>query len=133
MELLIRVQDRAFKSRAQFVDQIHRGEVVAIMQDGHQWSARERESPAWRIIRLDLTQVEADALLQSEFDIADTKTHLWTRQRGFDFDHIDMPTRLKIKIDEARIDEIVTTSANEKTDLLKTAFVRGAADIFVAS
>lgn len=38
------------------------GHVIEAMPDGHAWSEAERSSPAWRIVRVDLTPVEADAL-----------------------------------------------------------------------
>lgn len=38
------------------------GHVIEAMPDGHPWSEAERSNPAWRIVRADLTPVEADAL-----------------------------------------------------------------------
>lgn len=59
MELLIRTRDKAtddpMASKA--------GDVIAACPDGWAWTAAERASPDWTIVRVDLLPVEVDALL----------------------------------------------------------------------
>ena len=52
-ELLIRTVDKP-SSGSVYVDRhrLGRGDVVAIMPDGHPWSEAERHAPFWRILKL---------------------------------------------------------------------------------
>ena len=69
MELLIRVVDKPVEEGVDSVTQFARGDVIAVMPDGHAWSVRERTNPHWRILSIpDLLRAEADALLAPELD-----------------------------------------------------------------
>ncbi len=59
MELLIRATDKAEAENAS-----KRGDVIAACPDGWEWSAAERGNPDWIIIQANITQIEADALLE---------------------------------------------------------------------
>lgn len=54
MELLICIQGNG--------NAVLPGHVIDAQPDGWQWSPAEREHPGWRIVRADITQVEADSL-----------------------------------------------------------------------
>lgn len=54
MELLIRTAPKGDREP---------GHVISICPDGWGWSAAERANPEWRIVRVPLLPVEADALL----------------------------------------------------------------------
>lgn len=59
MELLIRTVD---KSSAENASQ--KGDVIAAMPDGWGWSNAERTNPDWIIVSAQITEVEAEALLE---------------------------------------------------------------------
>lgn len=59
MELLIRLID---KSEAENASQ--RGDVIAAMPEGWEWSAAERNNHDWIIITADITEIEVAALME---------------------------------------------------------------------
>ena len=68
MELLIRVVDKVNPDDANLNKQLtKRGDVIAIMPDGHNWGTKELSNPDWRIVRMpSLTRLEAESLLEGE-------------------------------------------------------------------
>lgn len=64
MELLIRVANKHPENSDMFEKSSQRGDVIAAMPDGWQWSVSERENPDWIIVSADITQAEVDALLE---------------------------------------------------------------------
>jgi len=64
----------------------HRGDVIAAMPDGWDWSDEEKTNPAWRILKMPtLTQAEADSLLAAEENVSGLKTYTWTKRRSYLF------------------------------------------------
>lgn len=65
MELLIRIVDKqpAVSTMSEVASQ--RGDVICACQDGWGWSYAERSNPDWIIVKADITEIEADALLES--------------------------------------------------------------------
>ena len=59
MELLIRTVDKSLAENAS-----QRGDVIAAMPDGWDWSVVERNNPDWVIVTAQITEVEAEALLE---------------------------------------------------------------------
>ena len=60
MELLVRIVD---KKGVAAVDASKRGDVIAAVPDGWQWSAAELANNDWRIIRCNVPQTFADAVI----------------------------------------------------------------------
>lgn len=59
MELLIRTIDKSASENAS-----QSGDVIAAMPDGWAWSDAERTNPDWIIVTAQITEVEAEALLE---------------------------------------------------------------------
>lgn len=64
MELLIRTVGKhpIISPLAEAASQ--RGDVIAACPNGWQWSPAERDNPDWIIIVVDITEIEADAMLE---------------------------------------------------------------------
>lgn len=58
MEVLIRVVDKGVAE-----DCSKAGDVISICPDGWAWSAAELENPDWRIVRVNILPVQAEAFL----------------------------------------------------------------------
>ena len=54
-ELLVRVVDKGTERLA--------GHVIAAMPSPHQWGRMELANPDWRIVKADIIEIEAEALL----------------------------------------------------------------------
>lgn len=65
MELLIRTVDKHPVVSMMSETSSQRGDVIAAMPDGWQWSDAERENPEWIIIYVDLVEVEVGALMEA--------------------------------------------------------------------
>lgn len=65
MELLIRTKHKHPAVAAIHEASGQRGDVIAACPDGWAWSDAERTNPDWIIIRAKITQIEADALMES--------------------------------------------------------------------
>lgn len=63
------------------VNTYDQGDVIHYEADGFAWSARELANPLWRIVRVALTEAEAEALVAGEQDPADIKAFTRMRQR----------------------------------------------------
>ena len=103
VELLIRTQDKKADTptKALEVQRMHRGDVVLWRPDGWPWSAREKASPAWRILRINITPSEADALVSPELDVLSIKLHVWKRIRKLDLDNVLIsPGKFKTFLDD---------------------------------
>lgn len=105
MELVIRVHAKPTPTRQLQAERLSRGDVVAALPDGHPFSERELTNPAWRIVRVPLTQVEAEALVSREIDQEETRQLLFHRQYRLDLDDVDIPQALKnwLANDERRV------------------------------
>ncbi len=77
------------------VSRLHRGDVICWRFDGWPWSEAELKNPKLRIIRIGLTQTEADFLARSEDDPFRNKTRAWIRWRFLDFDDASVKGRLR--------------------------------------
>lgn len=128
MELLIRVVDKPVEEGVDSVTQFARGDVIAVMPDGHAWSVRERTNPHWRILSIpDLLRAEADALLAPELDPDGLK--LKTRRRRQSFDMSALPVRVKSSLlDASRSTAVVEVFAEESTSVRAAVRLRPAAD-----
>lgn len=64
MELLIRIVGKhpIISPLAEAASQ--RGDVISACPDGWEWSEEERSNPDWIFITADITEIEADALLE---------------------------------------------------------------------
>jgi len=62
MELLIRIIDKSTATMASKA-----GDVITIQEDGWPWSTTEMNNPAWIIVRTNITQTEAQALLAGDY------------------------------------------------------------------
>jgi hypothetical protein len=63
MELLIRIVDKCSDPDPEKgIGYSRAGNVIAACPDGWQWSQMEIENPAWRVVRVNLTDVEKTAL-----------------------------------------------------------------------
>jgi hypothetical protein len=67
MELLIRIVDKKYPDGKTSPELAERGDVIAIGEDGHDWTEKEKSNPDWVICKLpQLTRVAARALLSSQ-------------------------------------------------------------------
>jgi|JI10StandDraft_1071094.scaffolds.fasta_scaffold410005_2 hypothetical protein len=64
MELLIRTVDKQPAVSMLSETSSQRGDVICALPDGWEWSAAERSNPDWIIVTAQITEVEADALLE---------------------------------------------------------------------
>lgn len=64
MELLIRIVDKHPAVSMLRETSSQRGDVICAMPDGWQWSSAERNSSDWILITADITEAEAEALLE---------------------------------------------------------------------
>lgn len=64
MELLIRITDKHPVVAAQYEFASQRGDVIAACPDGWAWSDAERDNSEWIIVKADITDIEAGALLE---------------------------------------------------------------------
>jgi hypothetical protein len=90
LETLLRVKDKLDDNptKALEVTRMHRGDTVVWMPEGHTWSDEEKTNPAWRIVRLNITVSEAEALVSPELDPTGLKANCWKRVRKFDLELI---------------------------------------------
>lgn len=85
----------------------HRGDVIVWRPDGWPWSERERSNADWRIIWVDLTNTEADALINPELDQLGVKAFTWKRGRKLDLDAGSVPAALRTHLnDDKRADAV---------------------------
>ncbi|MBZ2208480.1 hypothetical protein [Massilia soli] len=64
-ELLIRTIDKLPLVVPAYVRASQRGDIIAIVPDGWEWSERERSNPEWLIIKADnLTEQDVESLLE---------------------------------------------------------------------
>lgn len=66
MELFIRVVDKIVSDPMQSARLTHRGDVIVVMPDGHDWTPSERTHQDYRILRIAAVKAEAEAMLAAE-------------------------------------------------------------------
>lgn len=65
VELVINTVDQHPAVSALYESCIQRGDVICWKPEGWQWSTLERAHPDWVIVIADITEIEADALIES--------------------------------------------------------------------
>ena len=100
MELLINWKNPPYTDRRQQTGLFMQGDVIIYKPDGWEWSPKELSIPSWRIIRVDLTESECDALIASEIDPANSKTLLRTRARKLNHEQVTLPSDLADFLDD---------------------------------
>jgi len=67
MELLIRIVDKGIgePEKDRGIKFSKAGDVIAACPDGWGWSKLEIENPDWRVVRVNLSQLEAESLLSA--------------------------------------------------------------------
>lgn len=93
MQLLVRIVDRISDDPDKNVQLTKAGDVIAFKPDGSDWGLMELTNPEWRIIQVDITEVEAEALVAPELppDL-DGEYILRKRQMKLDLDTLDTLT-----------------------------------------
>ena len=114
MELLIRVVDRCEPGQTPRPDQSQAGDVIAACPDGWPWSDAERDSPEWRIVRLPLTQTEADALTATEVVTPSTPKDTILNRRVYKLDLAKWAPPIVAALDDPAI---ATTIVDVSADL----------------
>ncbi len=91
----------------------HRGDVIVAKPNGWPWSQQERTNSSHRIVEVDITNSEADALTKPEFNILDTKQQYWTRGRRLDLDSVLITGKFKDYLaDDTRATQIFEFTGN---------------------
>jgi hypothetical protein len=96
-----------------------RGQVIDVQQDGWQWSERELTNPDWRIVRVSIPRIEAEALKSPEPKASPDHDTRLLRKRGFrlNVDFASLPQGVKnFLLDDVRstpIGSITTTRLRE--------------------
>lgn len=93
MELLVRIVDKVSNSKVDNLLLTKRGDVIASMPDGHDWTPRERENSEWRIIKLPGMSEEAAEIFivpQKPLDLTN-KYVLALRAVRIDLDALPVP------------------------------------------
>lgn len=65
MELLIRLVDKQPSGHALWEQASQRGDVISACPDGWAWSETERTNTEWLIVIADITDIEADGLMET--------------------------------------------------------------------
>lgn len=73
MEALIRIVDKGTAE-----DCSKAGDVIAICPDGWAWSTAELTNPDWRIVRANVLQSQADALLSQSNNASVRRRREWS-------------------------------------------------------
>ena len=94
MELIIEWHNRPFRNRNEQINLYRRGDVITYKPDGWAWSRAERQNPNWRILSVDLTEAECQALVSPELDPNKTKTLIRKRMRRLRPSQVTLPPRL---------------------------------------
>lgn len=113
MELLIRVVDRTGSDIYKDVGLTKRGHVIVVKPDGHDWAKDELTHPAWRIVRVNCTEAEANAMLAAEPGL-ETNRMLQRRAFRLDVDHLALPPAVKLFLsDDSRQTPIAEITLNQ--------------------
>ena len=87
MELLVRIIDRSQRE-----DDSHRGDVIAVVRDGWEWSQIERTNPDWLILKVGgLLDTDADTMLTHPINLPFGRFR--RREWKLDLDNAPLPAR----------------------------------------
>lgn len=108
MELLVRIVDKVSNDPDKNKQLTKAGDVIAFKPDGSSWGLMELKNPEWRIIRVDITEAEAEALIAPELppDL-DNEYILLKRQMKIDLDALDVLSSGAV-LDGKRVDSVIT-------------------------
>lgn len=90
MEALVWVVDRGGIEPTNSVGTYYNGDVIVIKPDGWGWTATELNDPRWRLIRVPLTQAQADQF--AAFSAKNAAGHQWKRAIKFDWSALTPPS-----------------------------------------
>jgi len=113
-ELLIRTADKPTSGSVyQDVQRLGAGDVVCIVEDGHQWSKKERENPDWQIVVLKGVPVaKLSAVLAPDPGFGDAeamKVNRVLRRRAFKID-VAALSNVRVRDDLAAPDKAEATA-----------------------
>jgi hypothetical protein len=117
MEFLLRIETKTDVAAGREHHACRAGDVVVMRPDGWAWGSKERTLPFWRIVRVPITEAEAEAFLNRE--PGDLRTDRTLRRRVYRLDFSLLSTTVRNRILAAR------NPANEPLSLTLTQ-VRGA-------
>lgn len=86
MELLVRIRDKVSEDFHKNIALTKRGDVIVVMPDGHDWGIEELANPDWRIIRVPVSRVEAEAMVAHELKQSEEQDKRLLQRRAFKFD-----------------------------------------------
>lgn len=90
MELLIRIVDKVSNDPDKNKQLTKAGDVITFKPDGSSWGLMELKNPEWRIIQVDITKEEAEALVAPELPPDLDKDYiLRKRQMKIDLESLD--------------------------------------------
>lgn len=83
MEALVWIVDRGGVEPTSGIGTYYNGDVIIIKPDGWHWADGELNDPRWRLIRVALTQAQADQF--SAFSAKNAAGHQWKRAVKFNW------------------------------------------------
>jgi hypothetical protein len=130
MELILEWHNRPFRNRNEQINLYRRGDVINYKPDGWGWARVERQNPSWRILRVDLTEIECEALVSPELDLLGTKTLLRKRIRRLRPRQVTLTPRLMAYLqDDTRAQfRLIVGDAGERALIRAMEYVKPDAD-----
>lgn len=106
MELLVWVIDRGGIEPSNSVGTYYKGDVIIAKPDGENWGTDDRSDPRWRIVRVPVTQAQADQW--TAFSVKNAAGHYWKRGVTLNWAALT-PASLAAKFvfDGSRVNEII--------------------------
>lgn len=102
IELLVRIVDKTSDDKNKDIQLTKRGDVIAWHLAGEDWGTQELSNPEWRIIKADITEADANALLAPELPtkLGTPNEILKKRAVKLDVDSLAISSDTKQRVDD---------------------------------